>query len=259
MMDVLHNREASGDSGLKKIRSAGRLSAIWQRIDRIYCISLVDRKDRQACARRQFDSVGLSDKVDFHFVHRHPRNSEQGIYESHQACLKMGLDAGARHVLVFEDDVVFGPVDADRLSAGIDFFMQQKDCSLLLLGCLVGKSHPTQSPFVRRVRYRCLTHAYLADAPLARKMVETPWQGLAFDAALRHWPDHHFVLYPSIAFQSNAPTDNTRHLRLDRIRRLFGGMRIIQLANEHYHRYPVIVIAAHVLVVGALMLWIIAG
>ena len=240
---------------MKKNRPAASLSAIWQRIDRIHCISLVDRKDRQASAKTQFSRVGLNERVDFFLARRHPVNCEQGIFESHQSCLKMGLDAGARHILVFEDDVIFGALDPDRLSQGIDFFMGQTDPAIFFLGCLFSHSQPTQTPAVRRIRYRCLSHAYLVNAALARRIIETPWQGLAFDAALRHCTRRHFALYPSIAFQSNSPTDNTRHRVLDRIRRLFGGLRVIQLINEHYHRYPIIVIAAHVLVIGAVILW----
>jgi hypothetical protein len=167
----------------------------------------------------------------------------------------MGLDAGAGHILVFEDDVIFGPIDPRRLSAGIDFFIQRTDPAIFFLGCLISKSRPTQTPSVREVRYHCLSHAYLVDAALARRIVDTPWQDLAFDAVLRQCTRRHFALYPSVAFQSDSPTDNTRHRILDGVRRLFGGLRVIQWVNEHYHRYQMVVIAAHVLVIGAVILW----
>lgn len=231
------------------------LKTIWQRIDHITCISLVNRQDRQTTAKQQFAGVGLDDRVAFYLARRHPDNCEQGIFESHLACLKIGLDAGARHMLVFEDDVVFGNIDAQRLSTGIDFFIRQEGCPIFFLGCLINKSTPTDYPAVRRVQYHCLAHAYLINAALARRIVETPWQNLPFDAVLRGCTDRHFALYPSIAFQSNSPTDNTRHRTLDAIRRLFGGLRVIQMANEHYHRFRVAVIVAHLLVVAALTLW----
>ena len=239
---------------MNKKRSTPPLSAIWQRIDRIYCITLKDRGDRQASAKAQFARVGLDGQVDFFLAERHPNNCEQGIFESHLACLAMGLEAGARHILVFEDDVIFGPIDYRRFQAGIDFFMQQTDQAMFFLGCLVGKSRPTHAPGVRKVRYRCLSHAYLVNAALAGQIVQTPWQGIAYDAFLRDCTRHHFALYPSIAFQSNSPTDNDRQRTLDMIRRLFGGLRIIQLVNERYHRYPIIIIAAHVLIISALIL-----
>jgi hypothetical protein len=230
------------------------LSSIWQCIDRIYCITLKERDDRQASAKAQFARVGLDGQLDFFLAQRHPDNCEQGIFESHLACLSMGLEAGARHILIFEDDVIFGPIDCERLQAGIDFFIRQSDQAILFLGCLIRGSQPTPIPQVRKVRYRCLSHAYLVNAALARRIVATPWQGIAYDAVLRDCTHRHFALYPSIAFQSNSPTDNDRQRTLDMIRRAFGGLRIIQLVNEHYHRYPIIIIAAHVLIIGALIL-----
>lgn len=241
---------------MNRKRSTPSLSSIWQRIDRVYCITLKDRGDRQANAKAQFARVGLDGQVDFFRARRHADNCEQGIFESHLACLTMGLDAGARHILVFEDDVLFGPIDYGRLQAGIDFSMGQTDQAIFFLGCLISKSQPTHTPGVRKVRYRCLSHAYLVNAALARRIVETPWQGIAYDAVLRGSTRHHFALYPSIAFQSNSPTDNNRQRFLDIIRRLFGGLRVIQLVNEHYHRYPIIIIAAHLMVIGAAILWI---
>lgn len=241
---------------MNRKQSTPSLSTIWQRIDRIYCITLEDRKDRQASAKAQFERVGLDGQVFFFRARRHPDNCEQGIFESHLACLKMALVDGARHVLVFEDDVIFGRIDSRRLRAGIDFFMHQTDQIIFFLGCLVGKSRPTTIPEVRKVHYRCLSHAYLVNAAMARQIVEAPWQGIAYDAVLRGCTRRHFALYPSIAFQSNSPTDNTRQRTLDTIRRLFGGLRVIQLVNEHYHRYPIIIIAAHAVVIGAVILWV---
>ena len=232
------------------------LEPIWQRIDRIYCISLEDRKDRQASAKDQFARVGLDERVAFLFARRHPTDCEQGIFESNQTCLKMGLDAGARHTLVFEDDVVFGRIDALRLAKGIDFFMNTDDCEILFLGCLTGRSRATETPGVRSIQYRCLTHAYLIKQSLARQVADTPWQKVPYDMMLKKSIHRPFVLYPSIAFQSNSPSDNTRHRTIEAVRRLFGGLRIIQIVNERYHRFRYAIIAAHLLVIGAVILWI---
>lgn len=231
------------------------LSDIWRRIDRIYCISLEDRQDRRKSVKTQFRNAGLEGQVDFFLAQRHSENSEKGIYESHQKCLEMGLAAGARHILVFEDDVLFTAIDPDRLAAGFDFLMGQKELTVFFLGCLASKSWPVSSPGVRQIRYRCMAHAYIVDEALARRIVDTPWRGIAFDDSLREWADRHFVLYPAVAFHGDSPTDNTRQVKLDRIRRLFGGMRVIQLFNERYHRHRLLFIGAHVLVV-AVVLWL---
>lgn len=232
------------------------LGGAWDRIDRIYCISLAERADRQVSAKAQFERVGLGDKVNFHRVQRHPTDCEQGIFVSHKACLRMGLDAGARHILVFEDDVVFGTVDAHRLQRGISFFEERSDCEILFLGCLAGRSWTTGAPDVRRVRYSCLAHAYLVKASLARRLVDEPWRRIPWDIVLKKNAHHAFALYPSIAFQSNSPSDNRRHRTLETVRRMFGGLRVIQVVNERYHRFRYAIIAAHLLLAGAVLLWL---
>jgi len=40
-------------------------SEYWEFFDRVYCISLVNRTDRRAEAQKQFEKVGLQDKVEF--------------------------------------------------------------------------------------------------------------------------------------------------------------------------------------------------
>ncbi len=246
----------------KKVANARQehpsLEPVWNRIDRIYCISLEGRTDRQASALEQFYRVGLDGKVTFHIARPHPTNCEQGIFESHQACLKMGLDAGARHILVFEDDVVFGRFYGSRLASGIEYFLNTNDGDILFLGCLVSGSRATGTPSVRRIQYRALTHAYLIRPSLARMIIDSPWDHIPYDVWLRNRIDNPFALYPAIAFQSNSPSDNSRHRTLDGIRRLFGGLRFIQMVNERYHRFRYAVIAVHLLVIAAAILWVLA-
>jgi hypothetical protein len=249
-------------SGHKKVVNPRQehpsLEPVWNRIDRVYCISLESRTDRQASARNQFAGVGLDGKVTFHIARRHPTNCEQGIFESHQACLKMGLDAGARHILVFEDDVVFGRFNGSQLVPGIDYYLNTNDGDILFLGCLVNGSRATGIPGLRRIQYRCLAHAYLIRPSLAREVVNSPWNRIPYDIWLRNRIEKPLALYPAIAFQSNSPSDNSRHRTLDVIRRLFGGLRFIQMVNERYHRFRYAVIAAHLLVIAAAILWALA-
>jgi GR25 family glycosyltransferase involved in LPS biosynthesis len=237
---------------------AAIFAPIWKPIERIYCISLQDRRDRQVCAKNQFARVGLDRRVEFFLARRHPTDCEKGIFESHRTCLKKGLADGARHILVFEDDVVFGNIDARRVAESIHAFIRQENYPILYLGAIVDASRSTAMPGIRRVRYRCLTHAYLIKAALARRIAGQSWQQQPFDTVLRHWSVRHLVLYPSIAFQSNSPSDNSRHRTLDTVRRLCGGLRLIQWINERYQRHRYAVIAAHVLAVGGLILWMLA-
>jgi hypothetical protein len=64
-----------------------------------------------------------------------------------------------------------------------------------------------------------------------------------------------FALYPSMAFQSSSRTDNIKALQLDKFRRLWGGLRLIQKMNEVYHRHRGAILFLHVLAAFFILLW----
>lgn len=216
----------------------------WDLFDKIYCISIRDRRDRRSSARREFEWAGLGERVEFHLVDRHPEDTEQGIYESHLACLRAGLSAGAKTILIFEDDVLLEPMDnpqAVKLAGALAI----ESWEMLCLGALVDGSSAGDTPGVRRIHYRALTHAYAVTAATARRLVEIPWQGVAYDGMLRAEIQQAYALYPSIAFQSNSPSDNAKHPRMERFRLWCGGLRRIQKINEVYHRHRRLLLTIH--------------
>lgn len=229
---------------------------VWSFFDRIYCISLNERPDRRAQAAEQFARVGLADKVIYMIVDRHPTDCEQGIYESHIICIRKALDDGARNILLFEDDVVFERFSPARLGAALSFLKRQPQWQALFLGCLVKNSRATQSPAIRKVDYRCLSHAYALNRGAAEQLVQKPWSGKPYDVILRALKDDLFACHPTFAFQSNATSDNLRLLKLDRFRRLCGGLRRIQKINEWYHCHKRALVALHLAGLGVL-LWLV--
>lgn len=231
------------------------MQATWNGIDKIYCISLINRLDRQAEARTQFARVGLADRVEFVIVEKHPEDCEQGIYESHLLCIRKGLEAGAERILIFEDDVTFNRVSPERIARITAFLDAHKNWHMLLLGGLISRSSPTNHPSIRRVRYRSLTHGYVIHRRLAEHIVQQPWRNTPYDDFLKQLKDDEtYALYPSIAFQSDSRSDNERYLPLDRFRRWCGGLRKIQRRNEYYHRYRGLIIGAHVAVILLVLL-----
>ncbi len=226
----------------------------WDFFDRIYCISVEERKDRRQAAMKQFDKVGLADKVEFVIVKRHPRNVEQGMYESHMTCLRKGVEAGAGSIVVFEDDVIFDRFDAGRFDECTRFLSSHPDWKVLLLGGLIRSSKKTISPCVQKVRYQSLAHAYAVNRPYAETLAYTPWQGIIIDTLFRPLTDHIYAAYPMFAFQNNLPSDNNKYRYLELFRRCFGGLERIQKINEFYHRYAFGIIAAHVLIL-LVLLW----
>ena len=227
----------------------------WPFFDAVYCISLAGRPDRREQAARQFKAVGLEDQVEFVIVEKHPENNEQGIYTSHMLCFAKGLAAGARHILIFEDDVVFKGFNLKKLAQCADFLDQNAHCRLFFLGCLVAGSRRTQRPGILRVDYRSLTHAYVIEHSLAAELVNEKWCRVPFDVMLAGLREDKFALCPSFAFQSNARSDNERLRKLEMVRRLFGGLAFIQKMNERYHRHKAVIISGHLFVIAAL-LWL---
>lgn len=224
------------------------LETYWGYFDKFYCISIEERPDRRADAKAQFEKVGLADKVEFVIVKRHPHNCEEGIYESHMACIKNGLQAGADNIVIFEDDILFDRFSPASLRNSVSFLSGIDRWNALFFGCLVSGSRRTENNSVLKIKYRCLAHGYALNRRFAELLVKTPWQETPYDYLLRSFNEGFYAVYPSFAFQSNSLTDNFKKIGLDRFRRLCGGLRRVQKWNEFYHRYRMPVIAAHIIV-----------
>jgi len=224
------------------------LETYWGYFDKFYCISIEERADRRAEAKVQFRKIGLADKVEFIIVKRHPQNCEEGIYQSHMACIKKGLQAGARSIAIFEDDILFDRFSPTSLGNSIDFLSGNEGWNALFFGCLVSDSRKTANKSVLKIKYRSLAHGYVLNRGFAELLVKASWQETPYDCLLSSFDEGFYAVYPSFAFQSNSMTDNFKKKRLDRFRRLLGGLSRIQKGNEFYHRYRMPFIAAHVIV-----------
>ena len=228
----------------------------WEYFDKIYCISLEERPDRRDEARIQFQKAGLLDYVEFHVVKKHPFDTEKGIYESHMACITNGLLAGANRIVIFEDDVLFDGFSQERLKPCIDFMSATLDWKAFFFGCLVSGTRKTHSRGVLKIKYRCLSHAYVLNRGFAEMLVKKPWQKIAFDSELKSYNDGFYAAFPAFAFQSNLPSAKTNCSGLDRFRRLCGGLQRIQKRNEWYHRHRPVFITLHILVILLIVLWV---
>jgi hypothetical protein len=224
----------------------------WDFFNRFYCISLEERTDRRAAAAAQFARVGLAGKVEFVIVKRHPSDIEQGMYESHMSCLCKGLEAGAKRIVVFEDDILFDRFDAGRLNQCTRFLSAHPDWKVMLFGALISRSWKISAPCVQKVGYQSLAHAYALNRPYAETLAYKPWCGIVIDTLFRPLADHIYAVYPMFAFQSDLPSDNDKYLYLDRLRRRCGGLQRIQKMNELYHRHKLWIIGVHSLILASL-------
>jgi GR25 family glycosyltransferase involved in LPS biosynthesis len=222
----------------------------WDFFDRIYCISLEAREDRRQVATQEFARVGLAGKVEFVLVQPHPSNIEQGMYESHMTCLRKGLEAGAKSIVVFEDDVIFDRFNEEHFGLCVQFLKVNPNWKVLLLGALIRSSKKTDNRFIQKVRYQSLAHAYALNRHYAETLAYQPWQGIVIDTIFRPLDDNIYAVYPMFAFQNDFTSDNDKKYKgLERFRRWCGGLERIQKANEFYQRHKFGVIAVHVAII----------
>ena len=228
----------------------------WDYFDRIYCTTLQERPERRRSAEAAFHTLGISDRIVFHEGQRHRADPEQGIFESHQACIRSGLAAGAARIAIFEDDVVIARYCLQRFGLSLDYLQSRPQWELFLFGGLVSRSWRTDNPAVLKVKYRSLAHAYAVNRSLAQRIAEMPWRREPYDAMVQCLATHCYAVYPAFAFQSDAPTDNRRLRWLDRCRRACGGLKRIQTVNEWYHRHRWAIVFGHLAAGVLLLMWL---
>ena len=233
------------------------LNRYWDYFDKVYCISLNEREDRRAAAKIQFNKVGLLNKVEFVIVKKHPHNCEQGIFESHMTCIKKGIQANAGNIVIFEDDILFERFNPESLKNCVDFLLTNSHWNIMFFGCLVSDSERTENKSVLKIKHRTLAHAYVLNAKFAQSLIKIPWREIAYDDVLSNLTDGFYAIYPSFSFQSNYLSDNEKYLRLDKFRRLCGGLSRIQKLNEFYHRHRTIVVAIHIIVIFLIVISIV--
>ncbi len=222
---------------------------VWDFFDRLYCVSLREREDRRRSAQAEFVKVGLGNRVEFLICERYSNDFEKEVYDSHMMCLRKGLEAGAKNIVIFEDDIEFDRFDPKRFECCTDFLQKHPEWKVMLLGALIRSSQKTSDPCVQKVRYQSLTHAYVLNRHYAETLAYEPWQGIVNDTLFRPLNDDVYALYPMCAFQKNFTSDNYKYPWLARIRNVLGGLKRIQKANEFYLRYKFAIIAAHVVMV----------
>jgi hypothetical protein len=132
---------------------------------------------------------------------------------------------------------------------------ETNDWFVFFLGCFVNSSRKTTFKSVMKIEYRCTAHGYVVSREFAQQLVRVPWQNIPFDDLLRSLSvGHVYAIYPALAFQSAATTDNDKLRRVDRIRRILGGFRRLQRWNEFSARRLVPLVIAHAVVIVVMIL-----
>lgn len=88
--------------------------------EEIYCINLEHRIDRWELVQKEFEKVGILDRVK-RFSAIKENDGRVGIIKSNLEIIKIAKSKGLKNVLVFEDDVKFLDVDVlDILSKSLE-------------------------------------------------------------------------------------------------------------------------------------------
>jgi glycosyl transferase family 25 len=87
--------------------------------DHIYCINLDKRKDRWEEVQKEFESVGIADKVQ-RFSAIENTDGRVGVIQSNLALIKMAKENNWDNIMVFEDDVKFINNPLENLQLAID-------------------------------------------------------------------------------------------------------------------------------------------
>ncbi len=104
-----HFEEFTGEETTRKlVASAEReLASPFHFFEAIYCINLDRQVDRWTEVMRQFQKVGIADRVGRFFAVETPSNHHIGCALSHRRIIERARKQGLRTVLIFEDDVMF--------------------------------------------------------------------------------------------------------------------------------------------------------
>jgi GR25 family glycosyltransferase involved in LPS biosynthesis len=153
---------------------------VYDKIDRIYCISLTTTPDKLANAKKLFMKLGFEHKVRYHIVERHPLGGNVGCFVSHTEIIKeCYADPNCKSVLIFEDDVILGKFHhIKHMNRVGNFIESNKDWDLIKLGYSV---HPvffhemvfskTQKDSLQQFP-SMLTHAYVISRKGMKKHLD---------------------------------------------------------------------------------------
>lgn len=75
--------------------------------DEIYCVNMKHRTDRWELSKKEFEKIGILDRVQRFDAVADSENPKKGFYESHMRIVKLAYEKKLNNVLIFEDDVAF--------------------------------------------------------------------------------------------------------------------------------------------------------
>jgi hypothetical protein len=124
--------------------------------DEIYCINLEHRPERWKQAQREFDKVGITDRVKRFDAIYDKENPKRGCYESHMGVIRLAHERKLKNVLIFEDDVAFLDCFSEQKFSKSIETLKTKEWGFFYIGGLEKRIFP-------RKEYRSLKELGLAE------------------------------------------------------------------------------------------------
>lgn len=178
--------------------------------DSIFCINLDRRKDRWEESKREFESVGILDRV-LRFSAIEHENSCFGNHLSHARILELANLRGYTNVLIFEDDVNFFPNALENLTKSLNDVPSNWDMIYLgaNLDCYPAYKFTTN---LARITGAFSTHAYGINFNLFHSLIKInrDFSTIHNDVAYAHkiHPNYNcFLTVPLVAGQRDSYSD----------------------------------------------------
>ena len=153
---------------------------VYDKVDRIYCISLTTTPDKLDNAKNLFTQLGFEHKVRYHIVERHPLGGNIGCFISHTDIIKeCYADPECKSVLIFEDDVILGKFHHEQhMQKVVRFIDNNNDWDIIKLGYSVHPVFFHELVFSKTNKNSLqefpsiLTHAYIMSRKGMKKHID---------------------------------------------------------------------------------------
>lgn len=178
----------------------------------IFCINLEHRPDRKQHALKEFEKIGIANRVEFiNAVYLKDRPA-LGNHLSHAICINKANKRGINNVLIFEDDVLFLDNALDTLIKAEDQLSHIDKWGLFYLGANLEQPCYQETENLSRLTFAFSTHAYAINRYLFDLLIS-----INLDDSIAHNDVHmsnyiipHFPCYiatPITAIQSPSYSD----------------------------------------------------
>ena len=158
--DIVNEDVINTESNLEKILGVS--------IDKVFCISIKQRRDRQIQMEKQMKM--LQQSFSFVKVEKH-KDPVRGCLESHKYCIQQAKNKGYKNVLILEDDAIFNmKLLQTLLSNNIDISVP-KDFDMLYLGYTVNDGYKHDDFLLKILSAQCL-HAYIVNEKIYDEVLD---------------------------------------------------------------------------------------